>query len=116
MLESMRFAEIVNTALAQISIIADHSGHAQHHHFALYLLIFGGFFLFGAAAMGMRSIMADSVTIRPESPEDGIVTRTVRGIARFENGSLPFYTFVAKSFLALAIVTLALGGILYLIE
>ncbi len=90
--------------------------HVVHHHLAFYLMILGAFFLFGAAAMGMRSIMADSVTIRHRSPDDDIVTRTVRGWPDLMKGSSPFYTSIAKAFLAFAITTMILAGIFYLVE
>lgn len=92
---------------------------AKHHHIhstspAKVLALIGLFLLLAAVAMGMRSIMSDSVTIRPVHPDDGVVTDTVRHMAKMEKASYPVYVGIAKCFLVLGAATLVAAGVVFL--
>jgi hypothetical protein len=66
--------------------------------------------------MGWRALISEGVTVRPEHPDDDVVTRTVRGMAKVEKASHTLYVVMAKSLLVIGAAVLIAAGIAYLIN
>jgi hypothetical protein len=102
------------SSYTQLPLIA--AATAPSRHLAVGLAALGFLLVLGSAAMGWRALISEGVTVRPEHPDDDIVARTVRGMAKVEKASRPLYVVMAKSFLVLGAAVLIAGGVAYLIN